>query len=101
MLEAIILQPLKCTKMSKTRTDKLLVNHLSSLSRKELIALVLKFAPEGYQRTIELAVASPKDKEVGVTKVKKAIEQLDGSTYPTYGQIDGIMLSAISTRRPF
>jgi hypothetical protein len=101
MSEAIILHPSKCTKMSKTRTDKLFVNHLSSLSREELIALVLKFAPEGYQRTIELAEASPKEKEVGFTEVKKTIEQLDWSAYPTYEQIDEMMLSTITKLRPF
>lgn len=87
--------------MSKTKTDNLLVNHLSSLPREELIALILEYAPEGYRRTIELAEASPKEKEVGFIKVKKAVEQLDWSAYPTYEQIDEMMRSAITKLRPF
>lgn len=96
-----MLRPLKCTKMSKNETDKLLVNHLSSLSREELIALILEFAPEGYQYTIELAEASSEEKEVGFTEAKNAIEQLDWSAYPTYEQIDEMMLSVITKLRPF
>lgn len=78
-----------------------MVNHLNSLSREELIALILKLAPEDYRHTIELAEASSEEKKVGFTEVKKVIEQLDWSAHPTYEQIDKMMLSAITKLRPF
>jgi hypothetical protein len=87
--------------MSKVDPNKLLSEHLKAASREELIALVIEFAPEHYRRSVELTQASSKEKEIGFSQVKKEVEELDWGAYPTYEQIDQMMLSAITKLRPF
>lgn len=87
--------------MSKVDPNKLLSEHLKAASREELIALVIEFAPEHYRRSVELTQASFTEKEIGFSEVKKEVEELDWGAYPTYEQIDQMMLSAITKLRPF
>lgn len=87
--------------MSTSIEQESLAAHLKSLSKKELITLVMDFAPEHYRKKIELRHASPERKETEFNTVKQKINRLNWSAYATYERIDQMLVEALTELRPF
>ncbi len=95
------LVPLAARIMLHSIEQERLAAHLKSLSKKELITLVMDFAPEHYRKQIELLHVSPERKEADFNKVKQKISRLNWGAYATYERIDQMLVAALTELRSY
>jgi hypothetical protein len=87
--------------MTAKKMNKLLVEHLRTISHEELVTLVLEFAPDHYRQSIKFKQASPRERQDNLASVREEIKNLAWDSYPTHEQIDQMVITAITKLRPF